>query len=286
MQFAVTDRAAIRFSGAFYEALAANRPVDEAVRAGRIALRVDKDDSLECFTPVLYQRSGDAHLFELTPPAPLPEPLPEPLPQPPTQRPVVEVVSPQPEIDTGHWVLAMAVHPDGRLLATGTRRSVQLWDTVAGQVVWERQIGGWTAMVRAVAFDPEDGKLATGSTDNTARVWDVATGNALLELRHRRFVTAVAFDATGRYLATGSADAIARVWDLATRNVVLTVRHQREVRGVAFSPDGRAAAHRKRGQDGTSMGRCHSRAEAPDQAQALRARCGVLPGRARSRHLQ
>ncbi|MCZ2526253.1 CHAT domain-containing protein [Streptomyces sp. HB2AG] len=71
MQFAVTDHAAVLFSYAFYQALAANRSVDEAVRAGRVALRVYKDDSLECFTPILYQRSGDARLFDLrgsTPP--------------------------------------------------------------------------------------------------------------------------------------------------------------------------------------------------------------------------
>jgi hypothetical protein len=38
MQFVVTDPAALAFSRGFYQALAHNHPVDEAVRLGRIAI--------------------------------------------------------------------------------------------------------------------------------------------------------------------------------------------------------------------------------------------------------
>ncbi|WP_449475896.1 CHAT domain-containing protein [Streptomyces abikoensis] len=68
MQFAVTDKAATRFAASFYQALAGGRSVDEAVRVGRIALVVDKDDSLEWATPVLYLRGGDARLFDMPEP--------------------------------------------------------------------------------------------------------------------------------------------------------------------------------------------------------------------------
>jgi len=67
MQFSITDDAATAFSGAFYQALAHNRGVDEAVRAGRIALTGWHTDTLEWVTPVLYMRSLDTHLFTLTP---------------------------------------------------------------------------------------------------------------------------------------------------------------------------------------------------------------------------
>jgi CHAT domain-containing protein len=65
MQFAVTDDAAAVFSRAFYQALARNRGVDEAVRAGRIALTGWNPDTLEWVTPVLYLRSRDSRLFDL-----------------------------------------------------------------------------------------------------------------------------------------------------------------------------------------------------------------------------
>ncbi|MFI2203566.1 CHAT domain-containing protein [Streptomyces sp. NPDC020192] len=298
MQFAVTDKAAVLFARAFYQALAANRPVDEAVRTGRIALRADKDDSLECFTPVLYQRSGDARLFDLTsprqstpprtvvqeinqlqwdaggarrseerptprppPPTPTPAPAPAPAPtpaasqrkppsetfqrkppseqKPPPPRAPSPGITPRPEIDTGQWVVSLAVHPQGRLLATGARKLVRVWNVVTGEPTWERRLAGWSTMVNAIAFSPDGGRLAVGSTDNRARVWEMATGELVAELAHHHFVNTVDFDPTGRYLATGSADAVAGVWDLTTGSRVLSVRHARAVKDVTFSPDGR-----------------------------------------------
>jgi hypothetical protein len=72
MQFAVTDDAAAVLSRAFYQALVHNRGVDEAVRAGRIALTGWNPDTLEWVTPVLYLRSRDSHLFDLTDPGATP----------------------------------------------------------------------------------------------------------------------------------------------------------------------------------------------------------------------
>ena len=72
MQFAVTDDAAAVFSRAFYQALVHNRGVDEAVRTGRIALTGWNPDTLEWVTPVLYLRSRDTRLFDLTDPGAAP----------------------------------------------------------------------------------------------------------------------------------------------------------------------------------------------------------------------
>jgi CHAT domain len=74
MQFSVTDEAAGVFSRAFYRALVHNRGVDEAVRAGRIALTGWNPHTLEWITPVLYLRSRDTRLFDLSASRPAPEP--------------------------------------------------------------------------------------------------------------------------------------------------------------------------------------------------------------------
>ena len=66
MQFAVTDPAALAFSRGFYQALAHNIAVDEAVRLGRIAIDGTSEQTLEWVTPVIYLRTDDARLFELT----------------------------------------------------------------------------------------------------------------------------------------------------------------------------------------------------------------------------
>ena len=66
MQFAVTDPAALAFSRGFYQAMAHNIAVDEAVRLGRIAIDGTGEQTLEWVTPVVYLRTDDTRLFELT----------------------------------------------------------------------------------------------------------------------------------------------------------------------------------------------------------------------------
>ena len=66
MQFAVTDPAALAFARGFYQALAQNIAVDEAVRLGRIAIDGTSEQTLEWVTPVLYLRTENTHLFDLT----------------------------------------------------------------------------------------------------------------------------------------------------------------------------------------------------------------------------
>ncbi|MFI6371688.1 CHAT domain-containing protein [Streptomyces sp. NPDC050546] len=68
MQFAVSDRASVRFAQGFYTALAYSRRVDDAVRSGRISM-LGASQSLEWITPVLYVR-GDASLLFTLPKGP------------------------------------------------------------------------------------------------------------------------------------------------------------------------------------------------------------------------
>ena len=67
MQFAVTDPAALAFARGFYQALTRGRPVDEAVRLGRIAIDGTSEHTLEWVTPVLYLRTDEARLFTIGP---------------------------------------------------------------------------------------------------------------------------------------------------------------------------------------------------------------------------
>ena len=69
--------------------------------------------------------------------------------------------------------------------------------------------------VTAVAFSPDGTRLATGSHDNSARLWDAVSGQQLLEVRHDKKVTAVAFSPDATRLATGSSDNSVRIWSVA-----------------------------------------------------------------------
>ena len=85
------------------------------------------------------------------------------------------------------------------------------------------------------------GGSSTASFDNTARVWDAATGQPLTPpLRHRSYVYRSAFSPDGRRVVTACGDGTAQVWDAATgRRLLPPLRHQAPVFDAAFSPDGR-----------------------------------------------
>ena len=147
-------------------------------------------------------------------------------------------------------VLYAAFSPDGALLATADGAhakpgEVLLWDTASNELV--RRFRGHESMVASVAFSPDGSLLASSSSDNTVRVWDVATGEVKTTLLHQQFVTSVQFSPDGRLLASGSGDrnlnGFARLWDVVSwKEVAKFPGHLEGVRALAFSPDGETLA--------------------------------------------
>ncbi len=76
-------------------------------------------------------------------------------------------------------------------------------------------MAGPTDEVLSVAFSPDGRFLASGSSDPTIKLWEVATGKEVATLTgHEGSVMAVAFSPTMPLLASGSADLTVILWDL------------------------------------------------------------------------
>ncbi|KAL2197078.1 hypothetical protein P885DRAFT_68962 [Corynascus similis CBS 632.67] len=73
---------------------------------------------------------------------------------------------------------------------------------------------GHSDSVCSVAFSPDSQRLASGSGDNTIKIWDTALGSCLHTLvGHRGSVCSVAFSPDSQRLASGSRDKTIKTWD-------------------------------------------------------------------------
>ena len=130
-------------------------------------------------------------------------------------------------------VTSVSFSPDGRTLASGDYWShsedlsggdIYIWDVNTGTLLrtLRRHIDGFafsisahTDGVTSVVFSPDGYALASGSRDDTIRLWDVNTGTLLRTLTgHTSGVTSVVFSPDGYTLASGSYDNTIRLWEL------------------------------------------------------------------------
>jgi WD40 repeat protein len=111
----------------------------------------------------------------------------------------------------------------------------------------ELTLRGHTDVVWSAVYSPDGTKIATASSDGTARIWDAATGKELLSVKGSSygkgseygFVWYAAFSPDGKLLAAASGDGIARIWDASSGEQLLTLSgHDDEVFHIEFSPDG------------------------------------------------
>jgi WD40 repeat protein len=100
---------------------------------------------------------------------------------------------------------------------------------------------GW---VRALAFSPDGGLLASGGHDGKLRLWNVARRRQVRTLSgHRLWVSALAFAPDGRRLVSAGFDKRIYLWSLQRKEPLRRFGgHVRVVAKLAFDPRGRWVA--------------------------------------------
>jgi WD40 repeat protein len=110
-------------------------------------------------------------------------------------------------------------------------------------IIGERSIlEGHSGKVLSVDFSPDGRLLASGSTDNTLRLWNVRQSTLLRTMLGHPFpILSLSFSPNNQLIATGSDDGIVRIWQVSNGSLLHSLQgHAGWVNKVVFSPDGKS----------------------------------------------
>lgn len=103
---------------------------------------------------------------------------------------------------------------------------------------------GHSDLINSVTCSPDGILIASGSKDNTIRIWEKESGDSLKTLvGHSMGVHSVSFSPDGTRIASGSSDWTIRIWDVNRGECLKTLfDHTDSVTSVSFSPVGQIAS--------------------------------------------
>jgi eukaryotic-like serine/threonine-protein kinase len=142
------------------------------------------------------------------------------------------------------WSFGLAWHPEGRLLAaTSDDNLIHVWDTVTHREAISPLSAHATSGI-FVTFNHRGDRLVSTAWDHQTRLWDVGTGQLLLEMSGDR---GLQFGPDDESLGVERAGTALRIWRLADGHELKRLRHSGpEAGGAIFAPvlgtDGRVLA--------------------------------------------
>lgn len=154
-------------------------------------------------------------------------------------------------LEHGRTLNAVAFVSSTDKIVTATRDNLAwIWDLSHPQRPFAK-LEGHTGSVNCVAVSPNGELAATGSSDNTARIFWTRNGELNTTLTgHAGGLTAVAFSPNGQVLATAARDNTIRLWNIVTDEVIATFYLLRDGASVMVRGDG---AYRTHGDPGTGV---------------------------------
>jgi len=131
--------------------------------------------------------------------------------------------------------------PDGKVLATGYKELIRLYDVGSGQVLSEFE--GHSGFVDGVTFSSNGLYLASGARDGTIRLWDVTNkSNFLTQEGFGYSVHKLTFSTDQKTLVTQSSEGT-QLWDIGMKKThAFSEYFSRYEAGMAFSLDEKVLA--------------------------------------------
>ena len=138
-------------------------------------------------------------------------------------------------------VLAVALSPDGHLLATGGKdKLISLWEPNSGRLL--RRLSGHAKDIRMLTFVAGGRRLVSVSDDKQGILWDTKNGTQLRIMGgHDDQIVHLAVSRDGRKLVTGErqrGDGRIILWDPETGRELRRYRTEKRVDLMGMTPDG------------------------------------------------
>ena len=112
--------------------------------------------------------------------------------------------------EDGVGVDTLAFSSDGNQLASGGKETIERWDLANNNNELPPIETGHKDWIWSIAYISDNTELASASTDNTVRLWDISSSSEAITyttiLTHDDGVTSIAYHPDREELATGSQD--------------------------------------------------------------------------------
>lgn len=131
-------------------------------------------------------------------------------------------------------IQTFAASPDRRTVAVAEPNSIVLRESATGKETSRLACGA-----QALGWSADGKRLAATDGSPGVRVWDLASGKQVLEVKLQPgWLPSVALSPDGTLVAAGTREGIVRLWEVPTGRGRFPPGHTGPVRSIAFSPDG------------------------------------------------
>lgn len=141
-------------------------------------------------------------------------------------------------------VLAVAVSPDGKYIASGGNDDkVTLWDSSGGTKI--RTMTGHSNNVTSLLFSPGGKQIISASADRKIIVWETGSGTRKLNLNgHNNDIVSLGISKEGHRLVSSESErgkGLLIVWDLRSGKEHKIIKLDQKVYSMALTQDGKFA---------------------------------------------
>ena len=127
---------------------------------------------------------------------------------------------PKTPIKYNDMLFFLTISPDNTKLITASTNVAKVWN-IHNKLICS--LVGHTGYIQVIAITPDNAYVITGGTDNTAKIWDIYTGQLKQTcVGHTNIINSITISHDSRYLKTGSYDTTVKTWDIGTGQLLQT----------------------------------------------------------------